>query len=390
MARDDRLHHDPVGPQPAQNQKVDASDQRRPFEIDRDRVLYCSAFRRLAGVTQVVTSTEGHLFHNRLTHSMKAAQVGRRLAKRVLTLSTQLPVDPEVVEAAALAHDLGHPPFGHMGEHVLNHLVTEAKVGPTDGYEGNAQTFRILTKLASRRPAYAGLNLSRAVLRSVIKYPWYKGKGPPEKQNKWNAYDSERVDFEFALGGPPTGDASKSEEAQLMEWADDIAYSVHDLEDFYRAGLIPLHELVVDSVRRDEFVSARRGRFEKLGVPLTDARFGLNIIDLAPSELGRRYEGSQSQRAALRLFTSRLIGRYVKGVEVLTNTWPHRLQMPRELEVEIAVLEGADGPLRLRPSSSCRSTVRPSEGDHRSLPSVLGRHPRTERRQRLDYPSLVP
>jgi dGTPase len=340
MSREDRRHHDPIGPQPTQNQKVDANDQRKPFEIDRDRVLYCSAFRRLAGVTQVVTSTEGHLFHNRLTHSMKAAQVGRRLSQRVLSLSSQLQVDPEVVEAAALAHDLGHPPFGHMGEEVLNHLVTDVKIGPTDGYEGNAQTFRILTKLASRRPSYAGLNLTRAVLRAVIKYPWFKGNGPPDKQNKWNAYESERADFEFALGSAPTATTRKSEEAQLMEWADDIAYSVHDLEDFFRAGLIPLHELVADPDRRDAFVDARKMRFEqKLGIPADQARFALNIIDLAPPELERRYEGSQSQRAALRLFTSRLIGRYVKGVEVSTGTWPHRMQMPRELEVEIAVLK---------------------------------------------------
>jgi dGTPase len=253
-ARDERRYRDPAGPQPTLNQKVDAADQRRSFEIDRDRILYCSAFRRLAGVTQVVTSTEGHVFHNRLTHSMKAAQVGRRLAQRLLRESTQLQVDPEVVEAAALAHDLGHPPFGHIGETTLDALVSLAKHGATDGYEGNAQTFRILTKLASRRPAYSGLNLARATLRAVIKYPWYKGKAPPGKEDKWNAYGSEKEDFEFALGGPPVDGLAKCPEAQLMEWADDIAYSVHDLEDFYRAGLIPLDLLVRDTSERQAFI----------------------------------------------------------------------------------------------------------------------------------------
>jgi len=227
-----------------------------------------------------------------------------------------------------------------MGEEVLNHLVSDAAVGAADGYEGNAQTFRILTKLAARRPAYAGLNLSRAVLRAVVKYPWFKSGAPEAKRNKWNAYESEQVDFEFALGGAPSASTKKSTEAQLMEWADDIAYSVHDLEDFFRAGLIPLHDLVLNSEgQRSEFVTARKARFEKLGVALTDARFALNIVDLAPPELSRRYEGSEGQRAALRLFTSRLIGRYVKGVEVSPRSWPHTLAMPRELELEILVLK---------------------------------------------------
>lgn len=322
-----------------QEHGTDATDQRAPFEIDRDRILYCSAFRRLAGVTQVVTSTEGHVFHNRLTHSMKAAQIGRRLAQRLLRESTQLEVDPEVVEAAALAHDLGHPPFGHAGETTLNALVTDSKNGSADGFEGNAQTFRILVKLAWRRPSYPGLNLSRATLRAVIKYPWYKGGGPEGKEDKWNAYESEREDFEFALGAPAGSGTAKSDEGQLMEWADDIAYSVHDLEDFYRAGLIPLDLLIRDRAQRQAFVQARHGDLAKLGVSESAATSALGILELANPELDRRYVGDQAQRAALRLFTSRLIARYVKGVRVITNQWPPVLEMPNELQIEIAVLK---------------------------------------------------
>lgn len=154
-----------------------SDDQRERFARDRDRVLYCSAFRRLAGVTQVVGAAESHVFHNRLTHSMKAAQVGRRLAERFLKENELqregLVVDPEVVEAAALAHDLGHPPFGHAAETELDDLLIADRPptggdkwrGKVDGFEGNAQTFRILTKLACHRAEYLGLDLTRATLQ---------------------------------------------------------------------------------------------------------------------------------------------------------------------------------------------------------------------------------
>jgi dGTPase len=138
-------------------------DQRDRFERDRDRILYSSAFRRLAGITQTVRAGEADVFHTRQQHTIKVAQVGRRLAQNCLKqqseLGEHLGVHPEVVEAACLAHDLGHPPFGHIGERVLHQLVVEAD---QNGFEGNAQTFRIVTKLAVRFAECPGLDLTRA------------------------------------------------------------------------------------------------------------------------------------------------------------------------------------------------------------------------------------
>lgn len=316
-------------------------DQRDRFARDRDRILYCSAFRRLAGVTQVVGADEGHVFHNRLTHSMKAAQVGRRLAER-FEGREGIDVEPEVVEAAALAHDLGHPPFGHTAESALDELLRQGVLpdgarmrGQVDGFEGNAQTFRILTKLACHRAEYSGLDLTRATLCAVIKYPWYEGEHP-EGKRKWNAYRSEKDDFEFAK----LPDHGKSNEAKLMEYADDIAYSVHDLEDFYRAGWVPLQRLATDAQERGRFVKRADVEWSG-GLSALLARGILDSIldEMLPEPLREPYTGTVLQRAELRRFTSRLIGRYVQGVTVENTGNTARVVMPKDHEQEIAVLK---------------------------------------------------
>ena len=217
-------------------------DHRRPAERDRDRILYTSAFRRLAQVTQVVAANNAHVFHNRLTHSLQVAQVGRRIAEWLSSRQSELAaeaegLDPNVVEAACLAHDLGHPPFGHIAEQELNSLCQD--IG---GFEGNAQSFRIVTKLAFRSPSYAGINLTRATLCALLKYPWLRGQNPA-KPKKWGAYNTENDDFTFARELMSSTNLQRSVEAELMDWADDVTYCVHDLEDFYRAGRIPLHLL---------------------------------------------------------------------------------------------------------------------------------------------------
>ncbi len=167
-----------------------------PFQIDRDRILYSMAFRRLAGVTQVVSPGEGEIFHNRLTHSLKVAQIARRLAEKFASERPDVVadwggLDADVTEAAGLAHDLGHPPFGHIAEEELQSLVSQAinsskapGASPVEGYEGNAQSFRILTELSLRRPESMldpdpaspgkeyGLDLTRATLNATLKYPW--------------------------------------------------------------------------------------------------------------------------------------------------------------------------------------------------------------------------
>lgn len=189
-----------------------------------------------------MSAAEGRSFHNRLTHSMKVAQVSRRLAERLIAqnLILQEKLDPDICEAAALAHDLGHPPFGHVGEKKLNELAVAE--GLSDGFEGNAQTFRILTRLGVHKSAYPGLNLTRGTLNATLKYPWPRARKGDEHR-KFGYYDDDLSAFTFARAGGPSG-KGQSLEAQVMDLSDEITYSVHDLEDFYRAGMIPLDRLV--------------------------------------------------------------------------------------------------------------------------------------------------
>jgi dGTPase len=212
-------------------------DVRTPGQKDVDRILDSEAFRRLGNVTQVADSNEGRVFHNRLTHTLKVAQVARRLAEKLQLeqpdIAEALQLDPNVVHAAALAHDVGHPPFGHVAEKELDALVRQH--GLVDGYEGNPQSFRILTKLEPSGRGYPGLNLTRATLNAIVKYPklrQMKGSG----NKKWGAYWTEKDIFEWVRHDSPP--ERRSVEAELMDWADDITFSLHDVEDFYKAGLI--------------------------------------------------------------------------------------------------------------------------------------------------------
>lgn len=227
----------------ARRHKAETPDSRTPGQRDRDRVLYCSAFRRLAGVTQVVGPVEGHIFHNRLTHTLEVAQIARRLAERFVQEQPNQAkafggIDPDVVEAAALVHDLGHPPFGHAAEEQLNELIGTAD---SDGFEGNPQSFRIVVRLAAHRTTYKGLNLTRATLNAILKYPYFRKGTDPAKLEKFGVYKSDAADFDWARAGQ-SGE-QKCPEAEIMDHADAIAYSVHDLDDFYRAGLIPMDRL---------------------------------------------------------------------------------------------------------------------------------------------------
>ena len=298
-----------------------ADDQRNRFQRDRDRILYTSAFRRLAWVTQVVSSWEGEPFHNRLTHTLEVAQIGRRLAEN---LSREQPqeaeeiggVDPEVVEAAALAHDLGHPPFGHAAERELDRLMRDA--GVPDGFEGNAQTFRVLTKLAIRSTEFPGLNLCRATLNAVLKYPWHRQTFPERRQQKWGAYGAESGEFAW-VRGPEPRDTRKCAEAELMDFADDIAYAIHDVEDFYRAGLIPLDRLVRYDAEVDKFLEGAFTSLQKSGqtVPYekSDCRDAFQEL-LGAFPTPEPYEGNRQQRANLRSMTAGLIGRYVNAISL--------------------------------------------------------------------------
>lgn len=341
------------------NRNEHRSQSRSEFQRDCDRILYSSYFRRLGEITQVASSFPADLGHNRLTHSLKVAQVGRRLAERILTaVAKDYPersqellallggLDPDVVEAAGLAHDLGHPPYGHHGEATLNRLA-----GPA-GFNGNAQTLRVLTSLSIRDVDTGGLNLTRATLNAVLKYPWFHGSEGWTAEH-WGVYESERELFEEVRNGVPEAvhpairtarGRVPSLEAAIMDWADDVTYAVHDVEDFYRAGFIPLHVLSDPGGQSQDMWSwVVASAFERKSSPLwafgeteaearqTATEAALRLTKELRSTLfggldRRPYEGTSRQRATLKLFASRQISSYLQSAEVsrLPDDWELR------------------------------------------------------------------
>ena len=293
---------------------------RSQSQRDHDRLLYSSAFQRLGGITQVSAPELGRPFHTRLTHTLKVAQVARRIAEKLrqqlddgtLTGSAAALVgclDVDATESAALAHDLGHPPFGHLAEKVL-----DGKARDAGGFEGNAQSFRIVTRLALRG-ARPGLDLTRQTLNGMLKYPWLRSDEHPKRGKKWGSYSSDEETFKNVRKLSPADE--RSLEACIMDWADDITYAVHDLDDFSRAGLIPLDKLASDPRERERF----RGRLEgevRLDGDGGSAQQLLDALDQAVSfvDLDGDYEERPEQRIALRSFGSMLITRYIDAFTV--------------------------------------------------------------------------
>lgn len=280
-----RPHPDEITPE-ARRHSRERNDVRTPFERDRDRILYSSSFRRLAGVAQIAAVREHHLLHNRLTHSLKVAQVGRRIAQRLLLddFDAGLGEDckasfPDIVEAAGLAHDIGHPPFGHIAEEVL-----AQKMSPYGGFEGNAQSFRVVTKLAVHEGVDYGLDLTSATLDAILKYPRFKDEASwvqlstpwlsRARGTKWGAYRSEQEDFQHARNGAKPGERSTA--AILMDWADDVSYVTHDLHDYFRVEAMPLHALRHKSEEPEnrffEFAESRRSKRDY--TDFSDIKFG--------------------------------------------------------------------------------------------------------------------
>jgi dGTPase len=214
-------------------EEQERDDYRTSTQIDRHRLLYSTSFARLAEVTQVVSADRGHVFHNRLTHSLKVAQLARRLSEKLLAEQPEVAgalggIDPDAAEAAALEHDLGHPPYGHIAETEIDKVARAA--GLRDGFEGNAQSFRIVCKLAvsdavPREDASAirGLNLTRRTLNGILKYPWFFEQNS-KKPLKWGSYETERDIFGWTRKLTPPSGFAKSAEAEIMDYADDITY----------------------------------------------------------------------------------------------------------------------------------------------------------------------
>jgi len=314
------------------------SSRRSDFARDRGRVLHSSALRRLAAKTQVLSPTAGLDFaRNRLTHSLEVAQVGRELAD-------SLGLDPDVVDTACLAHDLGHPPFGHNGERALNDW--SADIG---GFEGNAQTLRVLTRIEPKvfgdDDRSYGLNLTRASLDASCKYPWPAAQGVPDPsgRSKYGFYDDDTEVFQWLRAGAP--DRRRCIEAQVMDLSDDIGYSVHDFEDAIVNGYVDVTALGA-RVDHDDLVNSM---FEWIGGEVTHDELiaAFDRLDSLDFWIDR-WDGSRQAHGRLKNLTSQLIGRFAGAATQATRAahsgvlsrFGADVVVPREIQAEIAVLKG--------------------------------------------------
>ncbi|MFI1733444.1 deoxyguanosinetriphosphate triphosphohydrolase [Streptomyces acidicola] len=320
---------------------------RTAFQRDRARVLHSAALRRLAGKTQVVTpGTRSPAWdaspRTRLTHSLECAQVGRELG-------AALGCDPDLVEAACLSHDLGHPPFGHNGELVLNEFAEDC-----GGFEGNAQSLRLLARIEPKRfvgdPASGdqvsvGLNLTRAALDAATKYPWPRGAHPTEPASrKFGVYEDDRPVFDWIRKGAP--EYRTCFEAQVMDWSDDVAYSVHDFEDGLHAGHIDPGALHAEPERQSVFAVAL-GRYVPADTDPAELAEALDRL-LGQEWWPHGYDGTAVAQAGLKDATSQLIGRFCLAAEGATRAaygsgrltrYGAELVVPREARLECAVLK---------------------------------------------------
>lgn len=245
------------------------------------------------------------------------------------------------MEAAGLAHDIGHPPFGHIAEEELDAALKKAKL--SDGFEGNPQSFRIVTRLAALKFQFGGLHLTRATLGAILKYPWYRQTDGGHRERKWGAYHTEEEAFNWARQGLAP-DEPKTAEAELMDWADDIAYAVHDVEDFYRAGLIPLDRLAPKDTEEEEtFFEEVIRRSNEEGIPLEYPEIELRkeFQDVRVLFPAKPYEGTQAQRGVLRTMASKLIERYVGAIQLRAPdaTSRRRVSIDGKLKKQITVLK---------------------------------------------------
>ncbi len=316
------------------------SQSRTPFERDRARVVHSSALRRLGAKTQVLGPGSDDFVRTRLTHSLEVAQVGREIGKA-------LGCDPDVVDTACLAHDLGHPPFGHNGERALADLSVD--IG---GFEGNAQTLRLLTRLEPKVMAAdgtaVGLNLTRASLDASVKYPWRRADAPGRPDGrptpKFGAYEDDLPVFDWLRAQAPDG--RKCLEAQVMDLADDISYSVHDVEDAVVGGRIDLAYLD-DADERRRVVAAVHGWYGRHhDAPALEA-----AVERLQSTgyLIRGFDGTRGALAMLKDATSQLIGRFSDAAHGATREaygsgpltrYAAQLVVPEETLAEILVLKG--------------------------------------------------
>jgi dGTPase len=324
--------------------------------------------RRLAAKTQVVGVGQSDFPRTRLTHSLECAQIGRELG-------SALGADADLVDAACLAHDLGHPPFGHNGEAALDTFASRC-----GGFEGNAQSLRVLTRLETKvltpDGTSAGLNLTRAVLDAATKYPWAKREGTP----KYGAYADDAPVFAWLRDG--AADDRRCIEAQVMDWADDVAYSVHDLEDGVHAGHVPLSALT-SAAERAEVVNLARTSYLDVPADALEAA-ALRLVELPAWPTG--FDGSLAALAALKRMTSELIAR-LSGAAVQASSERHGpgalcryagdLVVPVETRAECAILKAMADLFVMRRDEQRRDQARQREQLVALADAILAGAPQT-------------
>ena len=315
---------------------------RTEFARDRARIIHSFALRRLAAKTQVAVPWASDFPRTRLSHSLECAQVGRELG-------AALGADPDLMESACLAHDLGHPPFGHNGEEALAKIAE-----PYGGFEGNAQSFRLLTRIEAKtvdeEGISVGLNLTRATLDAATKYPW----SAAVNSRKFGVYADDQVIFDWVRENAPEGKTSM--EAQIMDWSDDVAYSVHDLEDALVTGHIDIAHL------RDDVSDLYRVAVQDYLPDMTEneaqsALSSLMNLSCWPQEFDR----SHRHLARLKDLTSQLVGRFALAAESETRAhfgdgdlvrYSANLLVPRAQRVEVALLKSMAGHYIIRAEKS--------------------------------------
>lgn len=300
------------------------------FTRDRARVLHSWALRRLADKTQVLLPGDSDFPRTRLTHTLEVAQIAREMG-------AELGCDPDLAETAGLCHDLGHPPFGHNGEAALNEVAEH--IG---GFEGNAQSFRVLTRLESKvfdGDEPRGLNLSRASLDSAIKYPWPRR----HDTSKFNVYRDDLPAFDWVRQGAVEG--QRCLEAQVMDWADDVAYSVHDIEDALYSGFISPAHLGAGRAPDPVVAAAQQVYAPELSeadVQQAMARLAVHV------QWPSHFDATSRALAGLKQITSALISRFTNTAVAATrerygqvplNRYAGDLVVPAEVRAEVAALK---------------------------------------------------